>query len=258
MDFPPNQMKRWLAERPARAPLGSWLMTASPLAAEAMGHAGFDFLVLDMEHVPVSLDTAFSLMQAVGATKAEVVVRLPGDSPVMVKRVMDAGARTLMFPFVETADEARAAVAATRYPPDGIRGAAAMTRASGYGAIDGYLAKANREVAVIVQLESPAAISRLPEIASVEGVDGVFAGPGDLAMAMGYPGNPGANEVQKLLADAAAEAEGVGIACGIVGPSVEMVTGYLDAGFSFTAIASDLAFMMSGARGALDALGEGH
>jgi len=258
MDLPENRMKRWLAERPARAPLGSWLMTASPLAAEAMGHAGFDFLVLDMEHVPVSLNTAFSLMQAVAGTPAEMVVRLPGHSPVMVKRVMDAGARTLMFPFVETADEARAAVAATRYPPGGIRGAAAMTRASGYGTIDGYLAKANREAALIVQLESPGAIARLPEIAAVEGVDAVFTGPGDLAVAMGHPGNPGADEVQAVLRSAAAEAARAGVACGIVGPGPEMVRAYLDAGFSFAAVASDLAVMMSGARGALDALGEGH
>lgn len=251
-------MKRWLAERPAGPPLGSWLMTASPLAAEAMGHAGFDFLVLDMEHVPVGPDTAFTLMQAVGGTPAEVVVRLPGHSPVTVKAVMDAGARTLMFPFIETAEEARAAVAATRYPPDGIRGAAAMTRASGYGTIEGYLARANREACVIAQLESPAAISRLREIAAVDGVDAVFTGPGDLAVAMGHPGNPGAAEVQALLREAAAEAARVDIACGIVGPNVEMVTGYLDAGFTFTAIASDLAFMMTGARTALGTLrGEG-
>ena len=254
MDLPENRMKRWLAERPAAAPIGSWLMTASPLAAEAMGHAGFDFLVLDMEHVPVSLNTAFGLMQAVAGTPAELVVRLPGHSAVMVKRVMDAGARTLMFPFVETAEEARAAVAATRYPPEGIRGAAAMTRASGYGTIEGYLEKANREACVIVQLESPAAISRLPGIAAVEGVDAVFTGPGDLAVAMGHPGNPGAGEVQSALKDAAGDAARRGTACGIVGPSVEMVQGYLDAGFSFAAVASDLAFMMSGARGALSGL----
>lgn len=256
MDLPPNRMKRWLTERPATPPLGSWLMTASPLAAEAMGRAGFDFLVLDMEHVPVSLNTAFSLMQAVGGTPAEVIVRLPGHSPVTVKAVMDAGARTLMFPFIETADEARAAVAATRYPPEGIRGAAAMTRASGYGTIDGYLAKANREACVIAQLESPAAISRLPEIAAVDGVDAVFTGPGDLAVAMGHPGNPGTPEVQASLREAAAEAARANVACGIVGPSVEMVMGYIDAGFTFTAIASDLAFMMTGARGALNTLRE--
>lgn len=257
MDLPENRMKRWLVERPAQAPLGSWLMTASPLAAEAMGRAGFDFLVLDMEHVPVGLPEAFALMQAAAGTPAEVVVRLPDQSATTVKQIMDAGARTLMFPFVETAKQAAAAVAATRYPPEGIRGAAAMTRASGYGTIDGYLATANREACVIVQLESPAAIARLPEIAAVEGVDAVFTGPGDLAVAMGHPGNPDAEAVQERLGAAAAEAASLGKACGIVGPRVETVARYLAAGFSFAAIASDLAFMMAGARGALAALRDG-
>jgi 2-dehydro-3-deoxyglucarate aldolase/4-hydroxy-2-oxoheptanedioate aldolase len=254
MDLPENRMKRWLAERPSRAPLGSWLMTASPLAAEAMGHAGFDFLVLDMEHVPIGVPEAFALMQAVAGTPAEVIVRLPDQNATTVKRVMDAGGRTLMFPFVETAEQAAAAVAATRYPPEGIRGAAAMTRASAYGTIDGYLAKANREAAVIVQLESPAAIARLPEIAAVEGVDAVFAGPGDLAVAMGHPGNPDADEVQAKLREAAAGAARLGKACGIVGPKVETVRRYLDAGFTYAAVASDLAFAVAGARAALAAL----
>jgi 2-dehydro-3-deoxyglucarate aldolase/4-hydroxy-2-oxoheptanedioate aldolase len=257
MDLPPNRMKRWLAERPAKPPLGSWLMTASPLAAEAMGRAGFDFLVLDMEHVPVGLPDAFALMQAVAGTPAELIVRVPDQNPTTVKRVMDAGARTLMFPFVDSAEEAAAVVAATRYPPEGVRGAAAMTRASGFGTVEGYLARANAEAAVIAQLESPAAVDRLPEIAAVEGVDAVFTGPGDLSVAMGHPGNPEAEAVQERLRWAAAEAARLGKACGIVGPRVETVQRYLAAGFSFAAIASDLAFIMSGARGALGALREG-
>lgn len=254
MTLPENHMKRWLAERPANAPLGSWLMTASPLAAEAMGLAGFDFLVLDMEHVPVGLADAFALMQAAAGTPAEVLVRLPDHNATTVKQVMDAGARTLMFPFVETVAQAEAAVAATRYPPEGIRGAAAMTRASGYGTRDGYLANANREIAVIVQLESPSALARLPEIAAVDGVDAVFAGPGDLAVAMGHPGNPDADVVQTRLGEAAAAAAAAGKACGIVGPRAETVERYRAAGFTFLAIASDLAFMMAGARSALAAL----
>ena len=254
MQMPENRFKRWMREPPARPPLGTWLMTASPVTAEAMGWAGFDFVVLDMEHVPVDVPQAAEIMQAVAATPAEVVVRVPWNGAVMVKRTMDAGARTIMFPFVQNAEEARAAVAATRYPPEGVRGVAAMHRASRYGMIDDYLRQANDEVAVIVQLETPDAVAAIPDIARIDGVDAVFTGPADLSAAMGRLGGIAEPQVQTALRDAAAAATRAGMPCGIVGGTAGMVRGYEEAGFSFVAIGSDLALMMGAARGALKEL----
>lgn len=254
MDLPKNRFKDWLANPPQSPPLGAWLMAASPATAEAMGFVGFDFLVLDMEHVPVDVPQATTLMRALAGTPAETVVRLPWNDPVMVKRVMDAGATTLMFPFIEDAEEARAAVSATRYPGRGTRGVAAMHRASRYGMVDDYLNRADAEVAVILQLETPDAVARLPEIAAVDGVDAVFVGPGDLSAAMGHMGAIAHPEVQRALRDAVARARAEGKPCGIVGADPDLVRGYIDAGFAFVAMASDLALMMGAARKAIAAV----
>ena len=168
-----NRFKAWLRGGGPRSssgpPLGTWLMAAAPATAEALGHAGFDFLVVDMEHVPVEMGDLAHILRAVGCTPAEPVVRLAWNDPVLVKRAMDAGAQTLMLPFVQTAEEARLAAAAMRYPPEGTRGVAAVHRASRYGRAPDYLKRANGEACTIVQLETPGAVERLPAIAAVPG-----------------------------------------------------------------------------------------
>lgn len=251
MSLPENRFKSWMTTPPDRPPLGSWLMAASPITAEAMGWAGFDWLLVDMEHTPLDLATLTAMLQALSGTPTEAVVRVPWNDPVMVKRVMDAGARTLMFPFVQSAEEARRAVAATRYPPQGTRGVAAMHRASHFGTIPDYLGRANDQAAVIIQLETPEAVAALPEIATVKGVDAVFTGPGDLSAAMGHLGGIGHADVQAALHAAVAEARRLGMPCGIVGGDAASVQGYIEAGFSYVAIASDLALMMNAARRAV-------
>lgn len=254
MDMPENRFKRWMQARPARPPLGTWLMSGSPTVAEAVGRAGFDFVVLDMEHVAIDMAQTAAILQALAGTPAEVVVRPPWNDTVMVKRVMDAGARTLMFPFVQNAEEAAAAVAATRYPPEGVRGVAAMHRASAFGTIDGYLDAANDQAAVIAQIETPEALTRLPEIAAVPGVDAVFTGPADLSATMGHRGNPGHAEVRAALAEAVRLADAAGLPCGIVGPNPDTVRGYVEMGFGFVAVGSEMGLMMGAARGAVAAL----
>lgn len=226
-----------------RAPLGTWLMSSGPATAEAMGFAGFDFLVLDMEHVPIDLADTVEILRAIAGTPAKPIVRLPWNDQVTVKRVLDAGAQTLMFPFIETAEEASRAVSFTRYPPEGVRGVAAIHRASRFGQDRTYLTDAAERLCVIVQLETPAALTRLEEIAAVPGVDALFVGPGDLSAAMGHIGNVGHEEVQAALADAARRARAVGKPVGIVGPNPEMVRRFLHYGYSFSAIASDIAMM---------------
>lgn len=237
-----NRFAARLAAGPS-APLGTWLMAASPATAEAMGHVGFDFLVVDMEHVPIDMGDLAHILRAIGCTGAAPVVRLPWNDQVTIKRVLDAGAETLMVPFVETVEEARAAVAYTKYPPRGVRGVAAVHRASRYGRASDYLARADDLTYVIVQLETPQAIERLPEIAAVEGVDAVFVGPGDLSAAMGKMGQVGDPDIQALIAQAAKSAAAAGKPIGIVGPNPDMVGRFLEYGYSFSAVASDVAMM---------------
>lgn len=238
-----NRFKRWLKGEGPRPPLGTWLMAAAPATAEAMGHTGFDFLVVDMEHVPIEVSDLAGLLRAVGCTRAEPVVRLAWNDQVLVKRVLDAGAQTIMLPFVQTAEEAKQAVAYAKYPPEGVRGVAAVHRASRFGRVPDYLKRANDEVAVIVQLETPEAVARLPEIAAVPGVDALFVGPGDLSAAMGHIGNIAHPEVQALIEKAAKDAHAAGKPVGIVGPNPDMVRRFIGYGYDFAAIASDIAMM---------------
>ena len=249
-----NRFKHWMQAKDTPPPLGSSIMSASPIVAEAMGHVGFDWLLVDMEHSPIDIAQATSILQALSGTPSEVVLRVPWNDPVMVKRVMDAGARSIMFPFVESVAEARAAVAATRYPPRGTRGVAAMHRASRFGTAPDYLACANDQVAVIVQLETPQAAALLPQIAEIDGVDAVFIGPGDLSGGMGLLGQIGHADVQSALADAAQAARDAGLACGIVGADPASVRSYMAMGFSYVAIASDLGLLMGAAKSAAAAV----
>lgn len=246
MSLPRNSFKRGLAS--GQPLVGTWFMSASPVLAEALGHAGFDFLVLDMEHTIADVPQLFSLLQAVAGTPAASVVRLPWNDAVTVKRVMDAGAQSLMFPYIQSVAEAEAAVSATRYPPKGTRGVAAMQRAGRFGTVPDYLKRASEEVCVILQVETPEAIARLPAIAAVEGVDCMFVGPGDLSASLGYIGEVGRPEVQKALEGAAKACRDADKPCGIVAPTIEMARTFLGYGYSWSAVASDLGMVMGRAR----------
>lgn len=249
-----NPFNQLLRAHGAKSPIGTWVLSASPIVAEAVGSAGFDWGVLDMEHGPVDLMELVQLLQAVGNTKMVPVVRLPWNDVVTVKRVLDAGALTLLFPMVQNADEARRAVAATRYPPEGVRGMAGMSRASRFGTTRDHLRTANQSIAVVVQLETPAAVARLEEIAAVPGVDALFVGPADLSGTMGHAGELMHAEVMNLMTDAADRAEAVGIPIGTVGGTPEEVTRYRAAGYDFVAVSSDLGLLMRGAQAAVHAL----
>ena len=239
------------------APLGTWVMSASPIVAEAVGLAGFDWGVLDMEHTPLDLMDLVHLLQAVGNTKMVPVVRVPWNDTITVKRVLDAGAQTLLFPFVQNAAEAAQAVASTRYAPEGVRGMAGMSRASRFGTTPDYFRVANQSVGVVVQLETPQSIARLEEIAAVPGVDALFVGPGDLSGSMGHAGNLTHPDVMTLMTDAARRARAVGKPIGTVGGTPEVVTRYRAAGYDFVAVASDLGLLMRGAQAAVAALRTG-
>ncbi len=249
-----NPFRQLLKASGSHPPIGTWIMSASPLVAEAVGHAGFDWGVVDMEHTPIDLMQVVHMLQAIAGTKMQPVVRVPWNEPVMVKRVLDAGAQTLLFPFVQNADEARRAVAATRYPPEGVRGMAGMSRGSRFGTIPNYLTGANKLMGVIVQLETPQAVEQLDAIAAVEGVDGIFLGPADLSASMGHVGQLTHPAVMDLMTKAAQRCRALGIACGTVGGTPEVVAQYRAAGFSFLAIASDMGLLMRSAQGVVAAL----
>jgi 2-keto-3-deoxy-L-rhamnonate aldolase RhmA len=249
-----NPFRQLLRARDAKPPVGTWVMSASPIVAEAIGHAGFDWGVLDMEHTPLDLMTLVHLLQAVGNTKMVPVVRVPWNDTVMVKRVLDAGAETLMVPFIQNAEEAARAVAATRYPPEGVRGMAAMGRASRFGTVPDFFKAANKSVGVVVQLETPQAIAQLEAIAAVPGVDALFVGPGDLSGSMGHVGNLTHPDVMALMSGAAQRARALGKPIGTVGGTPEVVTRYRAAGYDYVAIGSDLGLLMRGAQAAAQAL----
>lgn len=227
---------------------GLWISLASPIAAEALSLAGFDWLLFDTEHSPVEAASVQSLLQAAATGTATSIVRPAWNDAVLIKRMLDMGAQTLLIPFVETPEEAAAAVAATRYPPKGIRGVAGLTRASRYGATDDYFQVADDEICVLVQVETTAAMDRLEEIAAVPGVDGVFIGPSDLAASMGHLGNPAAQPVQDALKAAAERLTAIGKPAGILATKGADAVRYLGWGYSFVSGASDIGLLLASAR----------
>jgi 2-keto-3-deoxy-L-rhamnonate aldolase RhmA len=249
-----NAFCTMLAEAKGHPPLGTWVMSASPIVAEAIGCAGFDWAVVDMEHTPIDLMDAVHLLQATAGTPMLPVLRVPWNDTVTVKRVLDAGAKTVLFPFVQNADEARRAVAATRYPPEGVRGMAGMSRGSRFGTIPNFFNVANQQISVIVQLETPSAMDQLEAIAAVEGVDAIFLGPADLSGAMGHVGDLTHPEVMDVMVKGVQRCHAVGKPVGTVGGTVEVVRQYRAAGFDYVAIASDLGLMMRAAQDAVTAL----
>jgi len=249
-----NAFLQLLKAAGAHPPVGTWIGSASPIVAEAIGCAGFDWGLVDMEHAPLDMMNLVHVLQALAGTKLVPVVRVPWNDAVVVKRVLDAGATTLMFPFVQNADEARRAVAATRYPPEGIRGLAGTTRAARFGTTPNYFKTANQQIGVIVQIETPAAIEQLDAIASVEGIDALFVGPADLSAAMGYIGNVAHPAVMDRLSHVVQRCKELGKPIGTLGSTPELVAQYRATGFDFVAVSSDIGLMMRSAQAAIAAL----
>jgi 2-keto-3-deoxy-L-rhamnonate aldolase RhmA len=238
-------------------PLGTFLMSASPLVAEAIGCSGFEWAIVDAEHSPIDIADVAHMLQAIGNTPMLPVVRAPWNEPVVVKRLLDAGAPTILFPFIQDADEARRAVAATRYPPEGIRGMAGLSRASRFGARADHFRTANETIGVIVQIETPRAVAQLEAIAAVPGVDAVFVGPTDLSGGMGHHGNASHPEVRAVLAGVARRCKALGKPVGTLAATVEAALAFAEAGFDFVVLGSDLGLMLTQARGAVERWNKG-
>lgn len=231
-----------------RPQIGLWQALANPYTAEICAGAGFDWLLIDGEHAPNDVPLILAQLQAVAAYPVEPVVRLPVGDTVLVKQMLDIGARTLLVPMIETAAQAAEMVRATRYPPDGVRGVgSAIGRASRWNRRPAYLQDAAAEICLLLQVESVAGLAAVDEIAATPGVDGVFVGPSDLAAALGHLGNPGHPEVQAAVEHAFQRIISAGKAAGILIADTRLAHHYLKLGASFVAVGTDVTILARGA-----------
>ena len=244
MDLPVNEFKR--AIKAGRPQIGFWAALGNNISIEIVAGAGFDWIVIDAEHGPNDVPIVLSQMQGAAGGTAHVVVRAAWNDPVLFKRYLDIGVQTLLIPMVQNAAEAERAVAATRYPPRGGRGFAVATRASRFGRVPNYHQRFEEELCVLVQVETRVALTRIEEIAAVDGVDGVFIGPGDLATDLGHVGNPGHADVQAAIEDAIARIRAAGSIAGILTPDEQLAKRYLELGCLFTAVGSDVGVLARG------------
>jgi 4-hydroxy-2-oxoheptanedioate aldolase len=244
VEVPANHFKR--AIKAKKSQIGFWCSLASNVSVEILAGSGFDWLLLDTEHSPNELPQVFNQLQAMMENDTHPIVRPPWNDMVMIKRFLDAGVQTLLIPTIQTAAEAAQAVAYTRYPPRGVRGYASTSRSSRFGRIDDYHTKCEEEICVLVQIETKQGLDNLDAISRVEGVDGVFIGPGDLSAGLGYLGQASHPDVRKIIEDAIRRIAAAGNAPGILTPIEEEARAYMDAGCLFTAVGSDSGLLARG------------
>lgn len=229
--------------------LGCFLSLGSPITAEIMGLAGYDWALIDLEHGAGGEREALSQMQALEATGAAPVVRVESNARQRAHRVLDLGARGVMFPRIDAAEQAREAVAAMRYPPEGVRGVAFSNRACAFGSnFRPYMEASLGSLLCIVQIETPEAVANVEAISAVEGVDVLFIGPSDLSHSLGILGefdHPRYRDAVDKTAQAAARS---GKATGILLPKPDDLGFYRQRGFTFLASGSDGVLLNNAAR----------
>ncbi|CAK0800630.1 unnamed protein product, partial [Prorocentrum cordatum] len=228
-----------------RRQIGLWTGLRSTLVAEMVSHvSGLDWFVIDMEHSPNELGDVLLQLQASQRGRAEPVVRVPWNEIVQVKRVLDLGAQSIIFPWVNTAEEARQAVEATRYPGvggGGLRGVMSLARMNNYGAQNPhYYREAAGQICNIVQIETATAVENIEAIAAVDGVDALFIGPSDLSASLGHIGNPGHPEVRSTIASAFKRIAATGKASGFLTANHDDARWALELGCNFVAVGSDV------------------
>jgi 4-hydroxy-2-oxoheptanedioate aldolase len=237
MELPVNRFKRAILSGTHQ--LGLWTTLASHYCTEVVAGSGFDWLLLDTEHSPNEVDMVLTQLQAVAPYPSSAVVRPAWNDKVLIKRMLDIGAQTIVLPYIQNEDEAAGAVAAARYAPRGIRGVGGTVRASRFGRVADYMARCEQELCVLVQVETREALDQLERIARVDGVDGVFIGPADLAASLGHLGNPGHPEVQGAVEDAIRRVVACKKAPGILTADEKLAHRYIELGTLFTAVGID-------------------
>jgi len=244
MELPRNGFKRALVR--GETQIGLWSSLSSNYSVEVIAGAGFDWLLLDMEHSPNDLESLLAQLQAAAPYATHPVVRVPWNDMVSIKRVLDVGAQSLLVPYVSSAAEARSAVSFTRYPPQGARGVAGTTRATRFGRIKDYARRAHEEICVLVQVETQSALDNIEAICAIEGVDGVFIGPADLHASLGYPGEIANPKVKPLIDEAVRRIRKAGKAPGILTPSEDDARHWLECGALFVAVGADVGILARG------------
>lgn len=247
MEMPKNAFKARLTA--GQQQIGCWLSLPGPVAAEALATCGFDWIVVDTEHAPVAVQDTLPALQAVAAYPGvSPIVRVLENDTATIKQALDIGAQTLMVPYVQSAEEAAAAVTAMRYAPRGLRGMAGGTRATRFGLVDGYAERAEDELCLVVQVETVAALEQLEAIATTDGVHGVFIGPADLAASLGYSGDTSHPEVRRVILETLSRLRDMGVPAGMLAPDPEFARACIEAGSTFTAVGIDLGLMIDSAR----------
>ncbi|OZI48650.1 4-hydroxy-2-oxoheptanedioate aldolase [Bordetella genomosp. 4] len=247
MDIARNTFKE--AIREGKLQIGLWVGLADAYAAEALAGTGFDWLLIDGEHAPNDVRQVLAQLQAVAPYPVHPIVRpVIGDVP-LIKQILDVGTQTLLIPVIESAEQAAQMVAATRYPPRGIRGVgSALARSSRWNQIPEYLHKADEQMCVLLQVETRAGLDALDEIAAVDGVDGVFFGPADLSASLGHLGQPNHPDVQNAIVDGIKRVRAAGKAAGILCADIELAKRYIEAGAVFMAVGVDTTLLVKAAR----------
>lgn len=241
MELPKNHFKQALLDK--RHQLGLWCGLPGGYAAELVAPSGFDWLLFDTEHSPSDVLSVLPQLQAVAAYDVSAIVRPAANDAVLIKRFLDIGAQSLLIPYVQNRAEAQCAMDATRYPPAGIRGVSGLTRANRFGRVAGYAQRAEEELCLLLQVETGEALVNLEEIASVEGVDGIFIGPADLAASLGHAGNPGHPDVVAAIEDALGRLKALGRPSGILTPDPVFAKHCIELGTAFTAVGVDLGIL---------------
>ena len=245
MKLPVNRFLH--AIRRGEKQIGLWCCLSSGFSAEVIAGAAYDWVLVDMEHSPNDLTSVMNQLQVFASSESTALVRPQWNDPVLVKRLLDTGAPGLLFPMVQNAEEARAAVVATRYPPRGIRGVSGSTRANSFGRVSDYFQRVEEETAVIVQLETQQALEHAEEIAAVDGISAVFFGPADLAADVDRLGQPMCNEVWSMIMPVAKKLIEKGMPVGTLVLDSKFAAGLLNEGFSFVACGTDTSILAAGA-----------
>jgi 4-hydroxy-2-oxoheptanedioate aldolase len=247
MDLPVNQLKINLANSTAQ--IGLWLSLASSYTAEIVAQANYDWFLIDGEHAPNTIPTILAQLQALAPYPVHPVARVPIGDTVLIKQYLDLGLTTLLVPMVESAEQARRLVAAMRYPPQGVRGVgSAAARASRFSSIEDYARRANKEMCLLVQVETVTGLDNLNEIAAVDGVDGVFFGPADLSASMGLTGQLEHPDVQLAIERGIKQVLAAGKAPGILSTKPEVAQHWLSCGCLFVAVGLDAVLLVNAAR----------
>ncbi|EPX79637.1 HpcH/HpaI aldolase family protein [Salipiger mucosus] len=245
MELKRNAFKAALRE--GRRQIGLWCTIPDSGVVELLAGCGYDWLLIDTEHSPMDPVQTMPLMQAAAPYPVSAMCRPAWNDAVLIKKLLDCGAQSLLVPFVQNAEEAEAAVRATRYPPHGIRGVSGCTRANAYGSVAGYAKRAEEELCVILQVETVEAVDRIEEIAQVEGVDGIFVGPADLAASMGRVGEPAHPEVREAVTEAVRRIRAAGLPPGVLSSDRPLLESATEAGAQFIAVGVDAALLRRGA-----------